>query len=273
MVTLLVLATAAAADPSVTGDAAVETVTLSWQLAGFVPGAEDEQAAGPDLLAAGPEGLLAYHDPEGRRVVILRELEPAGEISVDRADDLAFTAAGRVLILDDAARTLILSDISGSWLDTMALPGTTPLGGRLMVTGAEVRSADAFGNLHRLARVDSGVLSVGTGPLLISNPRPIVWDQRSHSMSVDGDSFLLPDALKAGGRLAGAWLCVDSVVSDRPITVARSFYQLGSSSVTIGVKLDGRPYAPLRDFAGGDDGRLWLLLPEPAGLTIARVTP
>ncbi|MDP2315190.1 MAG: hypothetical protein Q8P41_19985 [Pseudomonadota bacterium] len=238
-------------------------VVLSWNEVGFRSAAPESPAIGPDLLALGPDGAAAVYDPIDRAVVVVG----GKSFPVAGADGLAFTAAGVLLVMDNAARTLRAYDRGGALLDEQAFPGLVPTGGYLAVSGAAVLSVDAFGNGHPLAVVSTaGVLSAPKGAALVPPARRLV--RTGSSLLVDGTAIATFTG-RGGGRLFGDWLLVEAMNDG---TVSRTAIPLDGGP-TVSLPVRGRVYAPSQDVAVAPDGALGFLDPQPDGLHVVRVAP
>ena len=253
------------------GAATATQQTLPWSVLPLVPARAESKAIGPDMVAAAPDGALAIWDPVDRAIRVLRSGAAPASIPTDHVDDLAWTAAG-ILLLDDTTRRLLLLSADGQRLATLPLPGLAPVGLSLAVDGDEIDGADVFGNRHPLARLAGSALVATDGHGLRPPAMAVRWDSANNEMWAGDRAFPVPGAIKASGRVLGGWLVVDAVTGDGPIQVRRTAIPLGGGDpVTLPVST--RLYAPTRDLAVNAAGHLFVLVPETAGLSIWEVTP
>jgi hypothetical protein len=278
----LLLAPALAGGLSIEGPAALAQQRLGLDEVGFVPAAEDRPALGPELYAVSADGAAGLYDPGRREVLVLGAGGERLTVAVPRLDDLAFAADGGLLLLDEAARTLTLTDAAGETLDVLTVPGLVPPGSRLRIEGDEVRAVDLFGNRHRLATLDGEGLADGEGPALLEDPWPVRWDAAARVMRCEGLELALPEALKASGQVLldpggePAWLLVDQVVAEGPLVVERTAWRIDGEvygEVVVRVPVGEGAWTPGRAAAAGPGGSLTLLLPGEADLDLARVSP
>jgi hypothetical protein len=256
-----------------------EQRVLAYDQVGHRPAVPEQPAMGPDLLAAGPDGLAALYDPVGHRVLVLDDLAWVGSFDVQRVEDIAFSSGGEILVLAD--RRLRLLSVRGDELDEVPVPDIVPSGGSLTLDGDSVLSVDAFGNGHPVAQIASGAFFPASGPGLVA-PSHVVLSEPGR-LSVDGVSRSFPGAVKVGGTVlsAGArgWIVASVVTSEASITVERSAWpftdtaqgQVAGASTLL--PTSGRAYVAGRDVAVDPDGRLLYLDPQQDGLHIVRVTP
>lgn len=278
LLSLLLAGVCQAAAPAVTGDGAVTFQPIPLSEVGFQPAATERPAMGPELYAAGADGVAGLYDPVRREVVLVAEGAAPARIPVGRIDDLAF-AGGDLLLLDESARTLTRMSPGGEVLDILPVPALVPPGCRLAVEADEIRARDIFGNRHRMARLDGQGLTEGDGPALVENPSPVRWQSDVGVLQYGAQALTLPDAIKASGQwLDGAqsWLLVDVVVGDMPLVVERRVIS-GDGALTVTVPLTdaqaaGGAWTPGRAVAVSPEGELLLLLPDDDELRIGRVS-
>jgi len=250
---------------------ATRSVSWTFQQVGYTPAGPERLARGPERLAAGPGGLVAFWDPVWSQVHLLSDLQETARFAIPRADGLAFTDSGRLVVLDQSTRTVSLWTREGRALDAAALPDLVPQGGLLVVEGEEVQSEDVFGNRHRVARVDGDLLLAPEGRSLEPRAHTVRW--QDGSFDVDGQTVRVGQAITAGARLLGdRWLVVDRVTGDHPVQVARQAIDLHTDQ-SVDLPVDGRAWVPRQDLAVDDQGRLLYLDPTQAGLVLVEVTP
>jgi len=256
---------------------------LPWTELPLQAGAPEALPQGPEQLAAGPGGRLALYDAASREVVLIEGGRAALSFPVDRCADLAFTAAGDLLVLDTSARSLALWSPQGVALAQAHLPERAPTGLLLVVEGDQVYGRDLFGNLHPLALVDHAGLRAPEQDRLVERAGAVRWDPAAgvfHVRPSQGPDVDVPapGAVKASGQLQGSWLVVDTVLGDTalgdtgPLRVRREVVSLPSLE-RVALPVEGRLYAPHGDLALGSDGSLWVLDPEAAGLGLVQVRP
>jgi len=246
---------------------------LSHELAGYSPPAEDRAPRGAELLATGPNALLAFYSAPDHRVVLLQDLEWLIDFSVHGATDLAFTPSGHLLVLEDPTRSLSLWSLDGQILSVIDLPELVPLGGRLEIMGSQIRIRDLFGGLHQTASLDNQRLGAPQGPLLIPQDSGLIWELERHILWVDGQAWPLPEAIQASAQRVGSrWILVDEVIEDAPLVVRRTAHDLKTGTSTA-LPVESRFYIPRRDVSADPDGRLLYLYPRVEGLEIVEVQP
>jgi hypothetical protein len=250
----------------------IEEATLSWNEVASTPPGRDRPAMGPDRLAVGPDGELAWWNPASRRV----EWRQAGgvlrlEVGA-AAEGLCFLPTGELLVLA-ANRRLLRYGRGGALEQRMELPERTPTGVELAVWQDRVVGVDRFGNGHGVARWSGAGLQPWEGRSILDNPHPVRRSRDEAGVTIDweGGQHRVPGALEASGRDIGGWLVVDAVVDDRPIHVQRLVFSAEGAQVSLPVA--GRLYAPTQDLAAGPDGRLVVMDPRADGLHIWTVRP
>lgn len=237
-------------------------VVLSWTEVGLRPAAPESPAIGPDLLALGPDETAAVYDPVRRQVVVVG----GPRFAVPRADGLAYTSAGVLLVMDGSARTLRTYDTSGTLVDEQAFPGIVPGGGSLALDEPLVLAIDPFGNGHPLALVTmSGALSPPQGASLVPPARRVV--RSGSSLLVDGETIATFTG-RGGGRLLGDWLVVEAMNDGAVSRMAISL----EGRVTVSLPVRGRVYTPTQDVAVAPDGGIGWLDPRTDGLHLVRVS-
>lgn len=238
-------------------------VALPWGVAPYLPRSAEVLARGPQYLAALPDGRVAFYDPVDPGVIV-----GGARFDVPHATDLAATADGDLLVLDEPSRTLRLYTTGGVLLDDVRLDDLAPMGARLFVDGDTVSLVDVFGNLHR-GWIVTDELVAAKGPTLAE---PDVRVRRTATGFVVGEhTVATPGAIKASGRLVGEWLVVD-VVAEKPLRTRRAAHHLPTGAV-VPLSTDDEPYAPRGELALAPDGALLVLHPTAARLEIWRVTP
>ena len=248
-------------------------VQISHEIAGYRPAVVELDARGAELLAAGPDGSVAFFNSIDRRLVLLQDLNVLRTFPIHGATDIAFTPTGDLLVLDDPTRTLSMWSQRGALLTTFAIPDLVPQGGRLVVEGHEIRLRDHFGSLHRVATWKEQALVASHGPLLIPQDQGLKWDRDRLILWVDDQAWPLSQAIQASAQWIGNhWLVIDEVISDQPIQVRRTAHAL-KDNTQISLPVEDRVYVPRRDVAEGPDGRLLFLWPNERTLTIVEVQP
>ncbi|MES2642451.1 MAG: hypothetical protein V4850_23410 [Myxococcota bacterium] len=248
--------------PDTTIDVAVSVeVVVPWSEAGLVPARAESPPIGPDLLAMGPDGEVAFYDPVHASVVIVG----MGSFPVAGVDDLLFTPSGTLLVLSGGF--LSAYDASGVLVERRALPGMVPPGGALGLDGSVVCSLDLFGGCHTIAiMTGGGGLASYDGPSLRPPTRVV---RRVGDALFVNDRRIATLAGRGGGRLLGDWLLVEEMDDG---TVSRRAVSLRDGA-EVALPVEGRLYAPSRDVACAPDGTLGWIDPRADGLHIAQVTP
>lgn len=256
----------------------VQRLVLPWTELSLQAEAPDAAARGPELLSAGPGGLLAVCDPVTREVALFDDASLSiGQLRlsfpVRLCSDIEFTDSGDLLVLDHAGRRLSLVAADGTALAETTLPALVPTGVRVGVQDDLVVGIDIFGNHHPIATVVVGGLQAPRDSALDERAGAVVWDATTRTMRTDDLTVDLPQALVASGQRVGHWLVIDAVVGDSPsLVVQRQAWHLPTGQVAQ-LPVTGRSYAPRGDAAQDTAGRLVVLDPREDGLGLLQVTP
>jgi hypothetical protein len=142
-----------------------------------LPAGVDALPVGPNHLALGPGGAVAFWDAAGG--VVRVDDGARWSFSPGRVDGLAIAADGRVLVLDGLA---IGVWARGGPVTTLPLPPLAPPGMPIEVRGEDVCVVDAFANCHVVARTTAAGIAPADGL------RPPRWavTRRGGDVLVDG---------------------------------------------------------------------------------------
>lgn len=237
---------------------------IPWAELGLLEAAAESPALGPDRLAVGPDGALAWFNVATAEVQVLDGLV----YPVPRCDGLLFLDADTLVVLDDAARQLVVLDLDGttSWF---AMPRMVPPGGTLSRWGHTLVSVDAFGNGHAVAQVSAeGQLQTWAGPRLLNPSHRVERERRAADtvLRLDGE-VVKTSPYRMSGRVLGDWLLIEERAPEQAI---RTLVPLdGGASVALAAE---RLYAPSSDLAAGF-GRLVWMRPAVDGLHLVEVSP